>query len=893
MKQTNCGCCEGVHLRTPNKIENRAGLSAINYRIGDYSDFKSSLLSKLTVSQLESLKELTTRSDDDFTIALIDAFSVLSDVLTFYQERIVNESYLRTATEKLSVAELAAMIGYELNPGVAATTFLSFTLDENSIQPGAESLRKIKASGNENPIVAMSKGVKAQSIPEQDEEPQIFETVEDIEAKSDWNSMPVKSFVDQESLAISKVIYIGGINNNIKKGDQFLIVEGGTKTVRKVKNIELLKEIDTTEIFFENLPLITTYAPIFYLFPMTTYYSQPFSLSTSTVSEIIGPSNRVSSYELQSAIAIQNWSPYEFKSSVNSSKPEVNDAVKVYVFRNRATLFGYNAHQEVINIDDEGNIETAGYSLNNESPNKITLDAEYPELTSGEDGYIALKKSDTELTAYKISDSESNDISVELVPQTKYGISGKSTRIKFDASPDWSLGNMTQLRSTIVYIQSEKLSIAQKPITEALEKGTSKIVLSKFYIDLKVNQKILISGEVDEWPGVIRTEIHTIKQVALVDKYTEIITEKGLENSFVRDSVRINANVALATHGETVSEVLGSGDARMSFQKFELKHNPVTYVADDSTSGSSSSIEIRVNDILWKEVPYFYGRQTDDHIYTVRRGNDGVTSITFGDGIHGSRLPTGKLNVRAIYRKGIGSSGLLKSNQISQLISKPLYLKTVNNPIAPEGAQKPEAIEDARDNANLSIHTLDRIVSLKDYEDYAKSFAGIEKAKSAWLWSQSGKSVHLTVAGADGSEIDENSKLFDNLSGAIQKFSYPGVQLQIKSFRKRYFRIKGNINVQEDYVFQKVHDEVILKIRNSYTFKNSHIGKNIYLSEIIALIESTEGVNYIDIDTFFITGTAEKLNKVLIAQVINANNTAVTASELIMLDPSPFTLNKI
>src|SRR5690606_32122000 len=102
-------------------------------------------------------------------------------------------------------------------------------------------------------------------------------------------------------------------------------------------------------------------------------------------------------------------------------------------------------------------------------------------------------------------------------------------------------------------------------------------------------------------------------------------------------------------------------------QKFELKHSPVTYVADDSPSGSSSSIEIRVNDIFWKEVPYFYGRRPDEHVFTVRRSSDGKTSITFGDAIHGSRLPTGKLNVRAVYRKGIGSSGLLKSNQISQL----------------------------------------------------------------------------------------------------------------------------------------------------------------------------------------------------------------------------------
>ena len=41
----------------------------------------------------------------------------VADVLTFYQERIANEGFLRTATERRSVLELARAIGYELKPG--------------------------------------------------------------------------------------------------------------------------------------------------------------------------------------------------------------------------------------------------------------------------------------------------------------------------------------------------------------------------------------------------------------------------------------------------------------------------------------------------------------------------------------------------------------------------------------------------------------------------------------------------------------------------------------------------------------------------------------------------------------------------------------------------------
>ena len=79
------------------------------------------------------LAGLRTRDDDDFTIGLIDAFACAADVLTFYQERIANESYLRTATERVSLQEMGKLIGYRLRPGVAAETWLAFALETRPV----------------------------------------------------------------------------------------------------------------------------------------------------------------------------------------------------------------------------------------------------------------------------------------------------------------------------------------------------------------------------------------------------------------------------------------------------------------------------------------------------------------------------------------------------------------------------------------------------------------------------------------------------------------------------------------------------------------------------------------------------------------------------------------
>src|SRR6516162_5042288 len=86
------------------------------------------MLARLSSSDYPALAGLKTRDDDDFSIALLDASSVVLDILTFYQERLANESYLRTATARFSLVHLARLIGYQPSPGVSASVYLVFTL---------------------------------------------------------------------------------------------------------------------------------------------------------------------------------------------------------------------------------------------------------------------------------------------------------------------------------------------------------------------------------------------------------------------------------------------------------------------------------------------------------------------------------------------------------------------------------------------------------------------------------------------------------------------------------------------------------------------------------------------------------------------------------------------
>src|SRR5688572_9988889 len=124
LERDSCGCCEGA--QPAPEVFNLPGLPALSYRVGTHAAFRARMLAAIAAAApaggaSRPLARLTTRSLDDMSIALLDSVATVADILTFYQERIANEGYLRTALERRSVLELARAIGYELSPGVAAS----------------------------------------------------------------------------------------------------------------------------------------------------------------------------------------------------------------------------------------------------------------------------------------------------------------------------------------------------------------------------------------------------------------------------------------------------------------------------------------------------------------------------------------------------------------------------------------------------------------------------------------------------------------------------------------------------------------------------------------------------------------------------------------------------
>lgn len=109
----------------------------IDYTARDYASIRQQMIDRIQ----EVLPEWTSRSSSDFGIVLIELFSWAMDLHSFMEDRIVNETFLTTATLRESVLGIAEMLGYvpvPPTPAVARVTFRITSVNAVTIPAGTK-----------------------------------------------------------------------------------------------------------------------------------------------------------------------------------------------------------------------------------------------------------------------------------------------------------------------------------------------------------------------------------------------------------------------------------------------------------------------------------------------------------------------------------------------------------------------------------------------------------------------------------------------------------------------------------------------------------------------------------------------------------------------------------
>ncbi len=827
-----CDCCAGVSDRTPIRIDDRPGLSAIAYRVGTHPEFLASMLAGLTDAQRPALAGLASRDDDDFTIALLDAWAVVADVLTFYTERLAQESYLRTAVERTSLQELGRLIGYRMRPGVAAETQLAFTIEPPPQLPAAATREPGSAPPVTPAVVALESGLRVQSIPGPGEQPQTFETVETIEARPEFNAITASTTVSVLPGKGATEAWLQGAALNLRPGDALLLAPASVGDVP----------------------------------------SEHWDLRILATATGDAPNDRTQ----------VTWD--EGLGSVNPAASPADEALP-HVLRKQLDVFGHNApgwpamsvdfKQAYSGIADAAALpgDWPSFSISALGADNVDLDGAHPDIVAG--SWVVLARGENrELWQVK---------SATELSRADFAVAGKVTRVALVGGENYA-SFADAPRETKVFAVSEALALVAVPdLTDVTGAGLD------VHVDVTAmlpGRRVIVRGTTSA--GADHAETAVVKAVTAAGPGRwRLALEDALSAAYVRASVLVHGNVATATHGESVQQLLGSGQAAAAFQRFTLAHAPLTYRRSTDPSGARAELEVRVNDVRWDEAPTLYGAEPADRAYVVRTDEQARTAVQFGDGASGARLPSGANNVRARYRKGLGAAGNVGPGALAQLIDRPLGAKGVANPAAASGGVDPEDEESARASIPLAVRTLGRAVSRLDYEDYARAYAGVAKAHAAVLPLRGGSTVVVTVALAEARGGDADAGRLDELAASLRTHGDPHVQLEVIAYAEQTFRLKLKVAVDPAYEKEPVLAAVEGALRAAYSFDARQFAEPVHRSAITALVHSVAGVVAADVDLLYI-GAVAGLAERLLAQTpaVGAGGSALPAG-LLLLDPTP------
>jgi predicted phage baseplate assembly protein len=277
----------------------------------------------------------------------------------------------------------------------------------------------------------------------------------------------------------------------------------------------------------------------------------------------------------------------------------------------------------------------------------------------------------------------------------------------------------------------------------------------------------------------------------------------------------------------------------------------VTFVSQPGApGGAANTLQIRINDVLWHEVPTLYGQADSARVFKTTLDNDGVMTARTGDNRTGARVPTGRNNVVATYRQGLGREGNVSARSLKILLDSLKGLKRVINPLAAEGGTDPESAASLRANLPNTVRTFGRIVSLRDFEDAAREFVGVAKARAAMVWDGEEQVVQLTVAGDAGATVEPGGTTHTNLVLDLNSRRDPHRRLLVNSYQRVPIVMAAHVWVEADSLPETIQADVAKAIVDLLDFENVDLGQTIYASDLLRAMQQVKGVVAVDLVQF-------------------------------------------
>ena len=313
-------------------------------------------------------------------------------------------------------------------------------------------------------------------------------------------------------------------------------------------------------------------------------------------------------------------------------------------------------------------------------------------------------------------------------------------------------------------------------------------------------------------------------------------------------NVSFALNTVQISHGETKdSKLLGSGDGERAAQVFEFDIKNVSHIPSTTAeAGVVPDMTIAVDGERWDYRDYIDPAAAGMRAWSTTLTDRGTLDIHFR-----RRLVTGQNNVVVTrYRVGAGVAGSnIPALSFTRPMKKHRHVTGIFQPFATSGGADREPVAKLRVSTPKRLSANGRAVSLADFEHLAMRQASVLRARAALVpTSGAMRMVMLTVALAGGGTV---ASIAADLASAITARALPGVGVSFRDYIRLPLRMA--VTVRADLsVYNRTDIRAVASARLSEVFslERRDFGQTAYVSEILAALETVEGIENAIADDF-------------------------------------------
>jgi len=599
-------------------------------------------------------------------------WAYVAEGVAAYSELTAGEAYLATAADWTDLSRLAGLVGYRPRPRIAAQGWVVVDIDKGS-----------------SPLMPAGTRVQAAGTPSRPA--QTFEVIADTQLRADWAGLAA-TLVPQPAAPAKpdqrKVRFLG--DPGFRQGDRVLFV------------LEQSVSAPPT-LWFKWWGWVLTY------FGLSGVGGTAQAVA---VAQVVGRKD-----ELGTALV-------EFDRDLDTLQAGQPYAA----YRIRATAGAARRVEKVLRILSTGVVQEValgGGEPFDSTGTFVVLDTLLEDLSQGQ------------LVAVVDWGSISTPCDVAPVQghrpenwQVTPGTSVRASRLEFETGLDTLKGSTSEPKT--IYVLDRRVQATHYVFPPSGTPGPTRLRL--FPAPDVPPPRIAVETEIDgapTWEEVACTPAADQEGTGAGDVARGLIVDLvdgPLAGALAR--ARASGNLVRVRHGAAADAVLGNGDAALARQRFALPDAPIAYDLDESGNPVPSQV-LRVDGLRWEELPTLYDAGPAE-AFSVRLGEDGGVAVEFGDGVQGSRLPTGRGNVVSTYRVGGGTVGEVPPGAISALLGSVRGVKKVTGAGPTGGGADQDDARDLRRLASARARALGRAVSLEDLADLAVGFPGVSHAVS-WV----------------------------------------------------------------------------------------------------------------------------------------------------------------